>query len=90
MADVSNLDPRSVREIIADALIPPDKSLLRVAYVAFGDDSVLLRFIPAQECAECGFPMGMGSPDCHTEPSHLSEIERQCADLLPFSPRRLR
>jgi hypothetical protein len=51
-ASRSGADPRTVREKIADALIPKHQSLLRVSYVVFGNDEVLLRFLPIPEYDE--------------------------------------
>ena len=74
-------DPRTVREKIADALIPRYQVLLRIAYVVLGDDRVLLRFLAIPEYGE--------SRDRSSEPdlaSCLPETEPRSADLLPFSP----
>jgi hypothetical protein len=47
--DASRDDPRTVREKIADALIPRHQSRLRVSYLVFGNDAVLLRFLSIPE-----------------------------------------
>lgn len=44
-------EERTAREVIADALIPQHKFLLRAAYL-LGRDEVLLEFLPNRESGE--------------------------------------
>jgi hypothetical protein len=78
-------DPRSVREKIADALIPRHEGLLRVAYLAFGDDRVLLRFLTIPEYG--GSQSERERERRGPEPLSPPEIGPPSADLLPFSRR---
>lgn len=48
-------DPRTIREKIADALIPNDYIMARSTYLR-GDDSALLKFLAIPEYEESRFP----------------------------------
>jgi hypothetical protein len=72
-------DPRTVREKIADALIPRHMGFLKIAYVVLGDDRVLLRFLAIPEYDESRSLPLSGAPE-----------DEGGADLLPFSPRHPR
>jgi hypothetical protein len=57
------MDNHRAREMIADALIPPEDFLLRAAYL-LGKDEVLLRFLPIGECegSPSASPLEHGAP----------------------------
>ncbi len=71
-------DPRTVREKIADALIPPHRFLLRAAYL-LGRDEVLLRFLSIPEY-----------DGCVSQHSSASLVQERPGELLHFAPHHLR
>jgi hypothetical protein len=73
-------DPRTIREKIADALIPRHCGFARAAY-CLGNDAALLGFLAIPEYNESRFPWYAATARA-VEP-RLAD-ESRSADLLPF------